>query len=129
MDETPPGLQTQFGDLREDQTALRTQTEVLERRFDDQDKQLLKISAQVQISSKQTDAQAKEVLIVKQATKRTEDKVDALSEKIEVFSSIEDYVKKTFKLAEFITKRVVPILVGFGVVIAYWDKLTALFDR
>jgi len=126
-DDKPKGLQTQFGDLDVRTSAVEGDTAKIIRRLGEQDTKLLAIETQGRLAIKQVAAQDKELLLVKQSAARIENVQEKLAEKIEPLDEALQYVKKTWTLAEFVVKRLLPVTVGLGAVAAYWDKVAALF--
>lgn len=118
----PPVSPTQFGALQESHSTLEGKHEELKGRFDDQDKQLRKLEAMGRLHGKQIEGQSAELQANTQATRRIETKTDDL------FVAIE-WVKKTCLLIEFVFRRVLPVLIGLGSLLAGWGWLTQLFKH
>jgi chromosome segregation ATPase len=116
----PKGIATQFGDLHERTSAVESDNAKLLRRLSEQDEELRKINTQGRLTIKQVDEQGKELTLVKQGMNRTEIKVDRLAEKIEPLDEAMQYGEKTFKLLDFVVKRLAPLVAAIAAAVVYF---------
>lgn len=121
--EKPPVGRTEFGELREEHRALDQKHEELKSRFTSQDRKLRDLEALIVHSGKETAQQGIDLLKNSQATARTERKVDESIEKTEALLAAFEALSGTIKTLEWLGKKVAPIGIGIGVLVAMWDKI------